>query len=82
MRSEYPRIKTAAIESEHIGLDALLKWAGLAATGGEAKLAVQEGRVRVNGSVELRRSRKLFPGDVVEYTGMTIRVTRKGQEAT
>lgn len=47
-------------------LGALLKWAGIAATGGEAKTLVRSGMVRVNGVIERRRGRRVFPGDVVE----------------
>jgi ribosome-associated protein len=54
------------IRSPRIRLDALLKYAGLAGTGGEAKAWVQAGLVRVNGEPEVRRGRQLNPGDVVE----------------
>ena len=67
--------REVAIEGEFINLDALLKWAGLAATGGEAKAAVQAGHVRVNGAVETRRTRKIRVGDLVDYRGAAIRVT-------
>ena len=40
-------------------LDQALKWQGLVATGGEAKLRIQGGEVQVNGSVETRRGRQL-----------------------
>jgi ribosome-associated protein len=50
-------------------LDQALKWQGLVATGGEAKLRIQGGEVQVNGSVESRRGRKLQAGDVVELAG-------------
>ena len=46
-------------------LDQFLKWQGLVATGGEAKQLITAGRVMVNGSVELRRGRKLTKGDEV-----------------
>ncbi|MBE3590945.1 MAG: RNA-binding S4 domain-containing protein [Firmicutes bacterium] len=52
-----------------IKLDAFLKLCGAVRTGGEAKAAVQAGRVRVNGAVELRRGRKLYAGDRVELHG-------------
>jgi len=42
-----------------------LKWVGAASTGGEAKLMIQGGKVKVNGSIETRRSRKLVEGDSV-----------------
>jgi ribosome-associated protein len=50
-------------------LDHFLKRSGLAGTGGQAKLVVQDGLVRVNGEVETRRRRKLAAGDVVEFEG-------------
>lgn len=52
-----------------IELQQLLKAVGAADTGGGAKVAIQEGEVRVNGAVEVRRSRKLVPGDVVAHRG-------------
>ncbi|TVS01478.1 MAG: RNA-binding S4 domain-containing protein [Cyanobium sp. PLM2.Bin73] len=50
-------------------LDQFLKFHGLAATGGEAKLRIQRGDVRVNGTIELRRGRQLAPGDAVLLDG-------------
>lgn len=57
------------ITTETITLQAFLKWCGAYGAGGEAKRAVQEGLVRVNGSVETRRSATLRPGDRVEARG-------------
>lgn len=54
------------IRTETIRLDALLKFSGHAATGGEAKHRVQAGEVRVNGAVETHRSREIRLGDRVE----------------
>ncbi|ADI13624.1 RNA-binding S4 domain-containing protein [Truepera radiovictrix] len=48
-----------------ITLNDALKLSGLAQTGGQAKLMIQSGRVRVNGEVETRRKRKLREGDTV-----------------
>jgi ribosome-associated protein len=58
-----------------IRLDQFLKWQGLADTGGQAKLLIQDGRIEVNGQVETRRSRKLLPGDVVTVDGRTVSVS-------
>ena len=58
-----------SIHSEFIRLDQFLKLAQLASGGGEAKLLVQDGAVRVNGATETRRGRKLRPGDRVEIEG-------------
>jgi ribosome-associated protein len=41
-------------------------------TGGEAKLRIQQGDVRVNGELEQRRGRKLQPGDRVKLAGQEL----------
>ena len=48
-----------------ITLDQFLKTTGLVGTGGQAKVAIQEGYVTVNGELETRRRRKLSLGDVI-----------------
>lgn len=50
-------------------LDQFLKLCGLVSTGGQAKLLIQGGEVKVNGQVETRRRKKLSPDDVVELGG-------------
>ena len=60
------------INTEYIKLDALLKFAGAVETGGEAKLAIQNGEVKVNGEVCAMRGRKLRPGDRAELSGLTL----------
>jgi ribosome-associated protein len=54
-----------------IKLDQFIKWVGLVQTGGEAKLLIQDGRVKVNGATETRRGRKLIEGDKVAVLGET-----------
>ena len=61
--------ETVKIETPFIRLDALLKFAGAAGTGGEAKLLIQNGSVRVNGEVCAMRGKKLYPGDRAELDG-------------
>jgi ribosome-associated protein len=55
-----------------MNLDQFLKWSGVTPTGGQAKLLIQAGEVRVNGEVESRRGRGLKPGDRVEVAGQTL----------
>ena len=55
-------------------LDRFLKLHGLARSGGEAKVMVQGGAVKVNGETETRRARKLIAGDVVEADGRRVEV--------
>ena len=57
------------IDTEYIKLDSFLKAVNIFASGGEAKQAIQDGMVTVNGEVETRRGRKLRPGDRVELSG-------------
>lgn len=57
------------ITTEYIKLQDLLKLAAITATGGEAKLLIQDGEVLVNGEVCTMRGKKLRPGDVVKALG-------------
>ena len=63
-----------ATDSKTIKLDQFLKFVGVASTGGEAKLMIQDGDVKVNGEIETRRGRKLVTGDSVIVQGATYRV--------
>ena len=56
-------------EPDSIRLDQFLKFCGIADTGGQAKLLIQGGEVRVNGELETRRRRKLVDGDVIQFDG-------------
>ena len=51
------------IKTEYIKLDSLLKFAGIAETGGDAKLIVQNGEVSLNGEICTQRGKKIVPGD-------------------
>ncbi len=64
------------IESEHIKLDSFLKLANMVMSGGEAKLVIQDGLVKVNGEVEIRRGKKLYPGDRVELESNEITISQ------
>ena len=57
------------IHTEFIKLQDLLKFANLVGTGGEAKMAIQDGLVTVNGEVCTMRGKKIRPGDRVELGG-------------
>jgi ribosome-associated protein len=62
------------INGEYIKLDSFLKAINEAASGGEAKILIAEGLVRVNGATEARRGRKVRPGDAVEIAGRSYRI--------
>jgi ribosome-associated protein len=66
------RSETVTVRGVPIELCQFLKFGGLASTGGDAKRAVSEGRVKVNGIVESRKRRKLLVGDKVVLGGHAI----------
>ncbi len=55
-----------ATEGREINLTQVLKLAGLADSGGQAKALIGDGLVKVNGEVELRKRRQMKVGDVVQ----------------
>lgn len=63
------------LKEEYIKLGQALKAAGLVESGVDAKFAVQDGLVKVNGQVETQRGKKLIEGDIVEYDGNSIKIT-------
>ena len=67
-------METIKLRDEYIKLGQALKAAGLAESGVDAKYAVEEGLVKVNGQTEYQRGKKLRDGDVVEFNGETIRI--------
>lgn len=54
------------VGDREINLTQVLKLAGLAETGGQAKALIADGMVRVNGEVELRKRRQMAIGDTVQ----------------
>ncbi len=64
------------IRDDFIKLGQVLKLAGVVEDGAQAKFVIQDGQVRVNGEVEVRRGRKIVPGDVISYLDEEIRVDR------
>ena len=63
------------LKEEYIKLGQALKAAGLVESGVDAKFAVQDGLVKVNGQVKTQRGKKLVEGDIVEYDGNSIKIT-------
>ena len=68
------KAETVKIDTEYIRLQDLLKLSGLAATGGMAKIVIQNGEVKVNGEVCLMRGKKMRAGDTAEYDGAAVTV--------
>jgi len=70
-------MKEIEITKEPVELYKLLKFEGMAASGGEAKFFISEGQVSVNGEVETRKRKKLVSGDVIEFGEEKIRIQLK-----
>ena len=62
------------ISDDFIKLGQALKLANMVSSGVEAKIVIQEGLVKVNGEVDTRRGRKLYPPDVFEFEGQEVTV--------
>ena len=64
------------LRDENIKLGQALKAANLVEDGVEAKLVIQDGLVKVNNEVDIRRGRKLYDGDVVSFDGQELRIEK------
>ena len=74
---EYQEVE---IRTETIKLGQFLKWINLTFSGGEAKQLIEDGLIKVNGEVEIRRGRKLKAGDVIEISDYdTFKIVIKGR---
>lgn len=71
-------IKELNIKEEFIRLDAALKLAGFVATGGHAKIVIQNGEVKVNGEICTQRGKKLRLNDTAEFDGMKLTIKNAG----
>ncbi len=67
-------MRVVGISKEPVELYKILKFEGMAASGGEAKLVIAEGLVMVNGKVETRKRKKIVAGDIIEFGQDTIRI--------
>jgi len=77
MKVKLRGVRNIYIAGEFIKLDALLKFAGLASTGGEAKIIIQSGEVYVGGERCTMRGKKIRRGDAVRYGGGTLLVKNR-----
>ena len=62
------------IHDEYIKLGQALKLAGLVESGVDAKYAIQDGLVKVNGEVEVQRGKKIYPGDTIEFQNNQVQI--------
>lgn len=69
-------METIKLREEFIKLGQALKAANLVEDGVEAKYVTQEGEVKVNGEVDIRRGRKLYDGDVISFHGEEVKIVK------
>ena len=69
--------KDIFITTENIPLDKALKFSGIAGTGGQAKMIIQDGCVKVNGEVCLSRGKKLKDKDSFEFSNVIYNIRKK-----
>ena len=67
-------MRTVAITRQPVELFKILKFEGLVANGGEAKLVIATGQVSVNGEVETRKRRKIVDGDIIVFADETLQI--------
>ena len=67
-------MRTIDITSEPVELYKILKFEGLVASGGEAKLVIGDGQVSVNGHIETRKRKKIVHGDTIVFGSETLLV--------
>lgn len=65
------------LRKDFIKLGQALKAAKLVGSGVEAKIVILDGKVKVNGQVELQRGKKLYDKDVVSFAGETIEIVKE-----
>jgi ribosome-associated protein len=62
-------LEKISINTDIIKLDQFLKWAGVSASGADAKNIILEGKVKVNNEIILQRGKKLHKGDIIAVEG-------------
>ncbi|MBT3388459.1 MAG: RNA-binding S4 domain-containing protein, partial [Desulfobacula sp.] len=55
----------------------ILKFENIAASGGEAKFMINDGFVKVNGSIETRKRKKIYPGDIIKIQDIILEIQLK-----
>ena len=70
-------MRDVEITKEPVELFKILKFEGIASSGGEAKAVIDAGKVLVNGEVETQRRKKIVSGDIVEFMDEKLKIVFK-----
>ena len=68
-------MQTIIINKEPVELFKILKFEGIVGSGGEAKMVISEGMVKLNGVVETQKRKKIVSGDVIEFMDQSFKIT-------
>lgn len=66
--------RIVSINKVPVELYKILKFENIVSSGGEAKYVIANGWVRVNGSIETRKRKKIYPGDTIETGDYCIQI--------
>ena len=66
--------RVVQINKVPVELYKILKFENIVASGGEAKYLIADGHVKVNGGVETRKRKKIYPGDIIETMGYLLEI--------
>lgn len=72
-------MRDVEIRNEPVELYKILKFEGMTASGGEAKLVIEQGQVLVNDVVETRKRKKIYSGDIIEFASEKICIKLTGK---
>lgn len=67
-------MKEIELYSEPVELNKILKFEGIVGSGGEAKMVISDGQVKVNGEIETRKRKKIVSGDIIEFNAEQYKV--------
>lgn len=68
-------MNTIIINKEPVELYKILKFEGIVGSGGEAKMVITQGMVKVNGAVETQKRKKIVSGDTIEFMGEQFKIS-------
>lgn len=69
-------MENIVLRDDYIKLGQALKAANLVESGVDAKIVIVDGKVKVNGNVEYQRGKKLVAGDIIEYNGEKVSISK------
>ncbi|MBV34880.1 MAG: RNA-binding protein [Rickettsiales bacterium] len=68
-------MNTIIINKEPVELFKILKFEGIVGSGGESKMVISEGLVKVNGAVETQKRKKIVSGDIIEFMDQSFKIS-------